>query len=292
MLLLLASWRCSWADSIYGVTNNAAQNALSWSMAGVLPDFSAPTVTLQVNGVVYYYVMTKETNDDAKVYVRNLDTVNGGYIFEEVDDWSGLPSNSIQKNFRFTGIPGEQWGQGSITVEGDGTVTDPSVTYSYRMDIAEDSLICINPLSNPSCPGFLDAVYKYLNSITELNADNDLYEYWLELQEEKGIKKESENLVVLEESNDELQTLLMTDPSVGGLIDLKQQNNTFKELSNITLINPYYDVEFDSNEYSDKYEIEDEQLPDNNRALRQLARSAKYYSMVRSQYDREELTGE
>jgi len=28
--------------------------------------------------------MTKETNDDAKVYVRNVDTVNGGYILKRL----------------------------------------------------------------------------------------------------------------------------------------------------------------------------------------------------------------
>jgi len=46
-------------------------------------------------------------------------------------------------------------------------------------------------------------------------------------------------------------------------------------------------------DYPDKHIIEDKmQMPDNNRALRQLASEAKHYSMVRSQYDREELTGE
>ena len=89
----------SWADSIYGVTNNAAVNGLNWSMTGVLPDSSAPNVSLQVNGLTYYYVMSKNPEDAAKVYVRNADPVNGGYIFEEVDDWTGVPGNSIQKYF-------------------------------------------------------------------------------------------------------------------------------------------------------------------------------------------------
>ena len=70
-------------------------------MTGVLPDFTSPNVTLQVNGITYYYVMSKDPAEDVKVYVRNEDAVNGGYIFEEVDEWSGLPGNSIQKNFRF-----------------------------------------------------------------------------------------------------------------------------------------------------------------------------------------------
>jgi hypothetical protein len=115
------------ADTTYGVTNNAINDGLTWSPVDVLPDFSSPNVSLQVNGVTYYYVMSKDPTSDASVYVRNEDAVNGGYVFEEVDDWSGLPGNSILKNFRFAGIPGEQWGEGSITVDGNGTVSDASV---------------------------------------------------------------------------------------------------------------------------------------------------------------------
>ena len=62
----------------------------------MLPDYSAPHVSLQINGLTYYYVITKDAESDAQVYVRNEDTVNGGYIFDEVDDWSGLPGNSFQ----------------------------------------------------------------------------------------------------------------------------------------------------------------------------------------------------
>jgi len=282
----------SWADSVYGVTNNAAQDALSWSMTDVLPDFSSPNVTLQVNGVTYFYVMTKDTVDDVKVYIRNEDTVNGGYIFEEVDDWSGLPSNSIQKNFRFTGIPGEQWGDGSMEVEGNGVISNPSMTYSYRMDVTEQDIICITPLSNPSCPGFLDALTKYLEGLDYVDPDDEFYEYWLELQEKKKSEVEESEVV---QTNDTLENSLKTDPNVGGLIDNDFQDGILKQLSNEPLFITYYDTTYNQGliDYPDKHIIEDKmQMPDNNRALRQLASDAKHYSMVRSQYDREELTGE
>ena len=99
------------ADTVYGVTNNAVNDGLTWSPVDILPDFSSPSVSLQVNGVTYYYVMSKDPASDATVYIRNEDAINGGYVFEEVDDWSGLPGNSILKNFRFDGIPGAmgQW---------------------------------------------------------------------------------------------------------------------------------------------------------------------------------------
>lgn len=287
-------WHYSWADSIYGVTNNAVQDALSWSMTGVLPDFTSPNVTLQVNGITYYYVMSKDPAEDVKVYVRNEDAVNGGYVFEEVDDWSGLPGNSIQKNFRFPGIPGEQWGQGSMDVEGNGTISDPSMIYSYRMDITPDQVVCVNPLSDPTCPGFLNAVYKYVSGIQVMTPDEEFYEYWLEFKESQKVELEEDDEaeIPLEEDEEDLELLLRSDPAVGGLIDIKKQEQTLKSLANVTLIHPYYEVEYQGSDYPDKNIIEDKKMPDNNRALRQLAGSARYYSMVRSQYDREELTGE
>lgn len=286
----------SWAqDSVYGVTNNAADNGLNWSMNGVLPDFSSPNVTLQVNGVTYYYVMTKDAEDIAKVYVRNEDAINGGYVFEEIDDWSGLPGNSIQKNFRFTGIPGEQWGQGSMEVEGDGTISDPSMIYSYRMDITTADIICTNPLSNPTCPGFLDAVYKYVSGFEIMEPDDEFYEYWLQLQEARKVEVEEDEIIIEEDEEEEtLELVLRVDPKVGGLVDLTRQEEMLRKLNPEPLLIPYYMVEYQGLiDYPDKHIIEDKmQMPDNNRAMRQLAGEAKHYSMVRSQYDREELTGE
>ena len=285
----------SWGqDSVYGVTNNAAANGLNWSMTGVLPDFSSPNVTLQVNGVTYYYVMTKDAEDIAKVYVRNEDAINGGYVFEEIDDWSGLPGNSIQKNFRFTGIPGEQWGQGSMEVEGNGTISDPSMVYSYRMDITTADIICTNPLSDPTCPGFLDAVYKYVSGVETMKPDEEFYEYWLQLQEARKVEVEKEIIIEEDEEEETLELVLRVDPKVGGLVDLNRQEDMLRKLNPEPLLIPYYMVEYQGLiDYPDIHIIEDKmQMPDNNRALRQLASEAKHYSMVRSQYDREELTGE
>jgi hypothetical protein len=147
-------------------------------MPDILPDYSAPNVSLQINGLTYYYVITKDATSDAKVYVRNEDVVNGGYIFEEVDDWSGLPGNSIQKYFRFPGSDAGLWGDGSIDVEGDGTISDASVIYLYRMDIGEEEIICTNPLASPECPGYLDALYKYLAELEDVDVNDPFYDEW------------------------------------------------------------------------------------------------------------------
>jgi len=279
------------ADTVYGVTNNAVNDGLTWSPVDVLPDFSSPSVSLQVNGVTYYYVMSKDPASDATVYIRNEDAINGGYVFEEVDDWSGLPGNSILKNFRFTGIPGEQWGNGSITVDGDGTVSDASVIYLYRMDIDETNIICTNPLADPNCPGFLDALYKYLEGLEYVDPEDEFYEYWLEMQEGRQI--ENEKVEIVEDEEEDLEKSMQTDPDVGGFIDGFAQQGVLEQLANDPLIQPYYVVDYpEVLVYEDTLQLEDTSLPDNNRALRQLASDAKHYSMVRSQYDRENTTGE
>jgi hypothetical protein len=282
------------ADTTYGVTNNAINDGLTWSPVDVLPDFSSPNVSLQVNGVTYYYVMSKDPTSDATVYVRNEDAVNGGYVFEEVDDWSGLPGNSILKNFRFAGIPGEQWGEGSITVDGDGTVSDASVIYLYKMDITEPDIICTNPIISPECPGFLDALYKYLEGLEYVDPEDEFYEYWVEIQEDREVETEKDEIEVVEENEeDNLEKSLKTDPDVGGFIDGFVQQGLLEQLANDPLIQPYYVVEYpETIVLQDTLQLEDTVLPDNNRAMRQLANDAKHYSMVRSQYDRENITGE
>jgi hypothetical protein len=237
--------------------------------------------------------MSKDPASDATVYVRNEDAINGGYVFEEVDDWSGLPGNSILKNFRFTGIPGEQWGDGSITVEGDGTVSDASVIYLYRMDVDETNIICTNPLADPNCPGFLDALYKYLDGLEYVDPDDEFYDYWVEMQESREIENENEEVEITEENEEDLEKSMQTDPNVGGFIDGFIQQGLLEQLANDPLIQPYYVVEYpETIVLQDTLQLEDTVLPDNNRAMRQLASDAKHYSMVRSQYDRENITGE
>jgi hypothetical protein len=262
-------------------------------MPDILPDYSAPNVSLQINGLTYYYVITKDATSDAKVYVRNEDVVNGGYIFEEVDDWSGLPGNSIQKYFRFPGSDAGLWGDGSIDVEGDGTISDASVIYLYRMDIGEEEIICTNPLASPECPGYLDALYKYLAELEDVDVNDPFYDEWVQVQLQREAELEDEQAErendEQEEAEEDLEKRMQVDPEVGGLIDTDLQNRQLIELTASFAIDPYIAVEYpEVLVYVDTLQLEDTTLPDNNRALRQLASDAKHYSMVRSQYDREQ----
>ena len=100
MALWAASYSYCYSDIItsFGATSNAADMGLQWSMGNTLPDASQPNITVKVNGLIYQYTITKDVNDAAIVTVANEDAINGGNIFQEQDNWSGVPGNSIKKS--------------------------------------------------------------------------------------------------------------------------------------------------------------------------------------------------
>lgn len=113
-------------------------------MTNVLPQQAG----LQVNSVFYRYRTVKETEDEMIVYVENKDAVNDGFVFQSVDNWTGMPGNSINKLVSTGGVPIDRWGDGSIRWTGKGEVLDPSVAYTYQYDP------CFDPQSDPTCPGY------------------------------------------------------------------------------------------------------------------------------------------
>jgi hypothetical protein len=116
-------------------------------MTQILPEYAG----LEINGLVYQYTTVKEADDAMVVTVAN-ENVNGGYIFRDTEDWSGVPGNTIRKKFILPNSLAELWGDGSITWTGEGDVTDASILYSYKYDT------CFDPQSDPSCPGYEEEV--------------------------------------------------------------------------------------------------------------------------------------
>lgn len=145
----------SYSDIITGVTPNAASTGLNWTMANVLPQEAG----LEVNAVLYRYTTMKDTQDDMYVTLRNQNAISSGYLFSQTDNWSQLPGNTITKAVPVNNIPIQYWGDGEINVQGRGTVTNAQVVYSYRYDT------CYNPITDPTCPGYEDAMAKYLKDM-------------------------------------------------------------------------------------------------------------------------------
>ena len=259
-------------------------------MGDYLPDYAAPHITLQINGIFYQYTMNKDKDADATVHIRNKH-IDGGYIFSKTDEWSGKHGGTLRKFYTFAGSDASLWGDGEMKVEGDGSITDPSMIYSYRMDIGEEEVKCSTPLADPSCPGFVNALYKYLeeNGLLGLSEDDELYEAWLasqaELEEEE---KDEEPTQEEEEEKLEFENRLMIES--GNQLALSDQDVLIQQLNNSPYIESYYSTTIPGGDlgYYDQVTLQDATLPDNRRAMRNLASDAKHRTMVRSQYEREQ----
>ena len=146
VVLSLGCSSYSYSETIFGTTKNAAEDNRDWVMTNLLPAQAG----LTVGSVFYRYTTIKNTEDDMIVHVQNEDAQNEGqYIFRETDDWSGLPGNTINKLVAVNDIVIDRWGDGSIEIEGEGIVTDPSVVYNYQFDP------CFDPQVSVDCPGYV-----------------------------------------------------------------------------------------------------------------------------------------
>lgn len=267
----------------YGTTNNAAENGLNWDMLDVLPTPNG----LMINGMIYQYTTNKDPSADMKVHIQNENALEEGYILRQTDDWSGVPGNTINKVLRFPDIPSAYFGDGSIEVEGEGSVTDPTVIYAYKLDP------CFIPLTDPSCPGYLEALYAWLkengllpDGVNDIN--DPFFDQWvqaalnsktdLQEDEETELKKDED------EEDDDIERL-NAGASIEALGDPAAQAAIMEALSTIPNFENYYTVAIQGGVYEEALVLEDKELPDNVRAMRNLAQDSLHRSMVRSQYE-------
>ena len=261
-------------------------------MGTILPDTTGPYISVQVHGLTYRYKMVKDPDTDATVYVRNEDAVNGGYVFEEVDDWDGIPGGTVQKYFRFPYIDSSRWGDGSMTVEGDGEIRDPFMVYNYRQVIDEELQKCyLTPLADPQCPGYDAALTNYLNNLQEPTVDDPFYDEWVQANlslDEEAEAQELEEQVEEPEEEELLEKQLGAESSIDEMVDTTEQASILAALAQVPKIEPYYIITIPGGEYNDVLEFDSTDIPDNPRAMRSFATDEKHQSMVRSQYNKEQ----
>jgi len=288
--LLLVLVGCLWASSSYsettpyfGTTGNAAVNGLNWSMNDVLP--TPPG--LDINGVIYSYTPQKNTADDMKVHVQNENANGNGYIFRETDDWSGAQGGiEIRKIVPvIPNLPRELWGDGSIEVEGTGTVEDASVVYSYKVDP------CYDPQFDPSCPGYEPVI----PDIETVNID-DLYdatqdEYVLNATEEtdKDIYEEEE---VVENEEDEEERKIRLEAALAAVDNSAMFAEAFAQAQILAAMNmavqmsSYYASNIPGGQYKETIVLVDKKIEDNKKGLRNgLAQQILHEEMVSMQYN-------
>ena len=293
LLLLVVSvfWvGYSYSESIapyYGTTPNAAAGGHTWSMDNILPS-GIPGV--DINLVIYDYTPIKETQDAMVVHIQNENADGTGYIFRESDDWSGLPGGvEIRKVVPVVSTNRSLWGDGSIEVEGTGTVEDASVIYNYRVDP------CYDPQYDPNCPGYvqpqppeipqvnLDDIYdatedenvNLSNEETVLIEENEevLEELDEEKEEEEERKKRAYRLAALEASN--AAQLLAEDTRISQMNQVSQ--NAVDRL--------YMPKTINGGVYTETVVLEDKNLPQNKDGLRNnLAQQLLHDKMIEMQY--------
>lgn len=276
---LVAYSSFSYSEILSDQSGNAASNGLTWTMTNVLPNETG----LVVNGVIYRYTAEKQTQDDMVVNIQNENAIGTGYIFRQSDDWSGLPSNTINRVVPLNDIPSEYWGQGEIQVEGTGQVVDPFVIYTYKY---QD---CSNPLVNPQCPQPLDII-NLIGDVSESTVnplDNDIIQDVLDnetvLREEDEELDEEEN----EEDDERLENALAAVDSALSLAAGVSQEAMMQAMARVELITAYTQLTIAGGVYNEDISLQDAEISDNREGLRVgLAQQLLHEKMVNSQYNK------
>jgi len=269
----------------YGTTGNAAQGGHGWSMKDILP---APP-GLDINGVFYRYTANKNPEDDMKVHVQNKNANGTGYIFRDTEDWSASPGGiEVRKVIGIGDIPREAWGDGSIEVEGTGTVNNASVIYSYKVDP------CYDPQFSPSCPGYkvpipdipevkielYDATqdeYVNLNSEEKLSIEENEERLSEKEEEEKKAEEEKKRKYRLEK--------LMSVSDTAALFAETQMIEQMNGIMQNQLNNTYLAATIPGGQYKETIVLVDTKLPENKAGLRNgLAQQLLHEKMVSQQY--------
>lgn len=262
---------CSYSEQyIYGSTRNAAFGGLSWSMANVLPQNAG----LSVNGVIYQYTAVKELGDPMLVHVQNEKADGNGYIFRTTDDWTAGDGGTINRLVSIDNVPIAAWGDGSIDVEGQGTVEDPNVVYTYSIDP------CFNPQASPTCEGYIEPynpenvdVYSAIDDDAVKGAlketDPDLYD---RDNKKKEVKSDEKLEKALRASGEAL--------SVAGGIN---QEAMLQAMQLVNFSSNYARV-MQGGVYKETRSLPTTELPDGNRRGA-LAQQIKHQQMVDAQYE-------
>lgn len=247
-------------------------------MTNILPQQAG----LTVNGVVYRYTAVKDPNSDMIVYVQNENAIDGGYIFREADDWSGLPGNTINKQVSVGGIPIEYWGDGSIQVDGEGSVEDPLVVYNYRYDS------CYQVTTDPACPDYIPPVDP-IDVATSDPLDEDYVKEQLERravldEEDEEDRKRRQKMSEEEPEDRRLESILgAVNSSLLAVESLKKHTEMLA--LNFIPVN-YFDALPDPQKIEDTVVLKDSNLPENRKARRQsVSQQLLHQELVNLQYE-------
>jgi len=279
-----------YSDSIqpyYGTTPNAAAGGNTWSMNSILP--TPPG--LDINGVIYNYTINKDVNDQVDVYVGNENASGTGYIFREHDEWKpgSLGGTEIRKVVPvIPNIPRAAWGQGSIEVEGPGSVEDPNVVYMYKVDP------CFDPQYDPNCPGYVVPMPPIVDVTIEI----------YDATQDENVKLTSEELVLIEENEQVLEEkeeedeeenekrkreyrlqALADSQNAAMLVAENIRIQAMNQAMQVLVTNSYLQTSIPGGVYKENIQLVDTKINDNKKGLRNgFAQQILHEQMIDSQY--------
>ena len=284
MIRLLALWvllpQLSYSSSYtFGYTGNAAVDGLIWNMTSDTLGVSVED-GLDISGVIYNYKVTKEAGDEYLVTVQNED-VDGGYIYQDTQDWTSGTGMRIQKVIPLPYTPVSKFGTGSIETVGTGTLEDAKVVYMYRFDK------CFDPQNDESCPGYVELmpvipnieIYDALDDDAVIDAteetDSDLYE---EEKEEREEREEDE------EDEGRLEMALAASENALTIANTVSQSALLQSINNATNVTSYYAATVPGGVYRESISLNGGEVVDNKRALQSLAQDNLMNQMIEEQY--------
>ena len=286
--VLLASVVCCWgfscySENIFGNTENAASKAYNWTMNNLLPAQSG----LKVEGVFHRYTLTKDATKDATVSITNKKVGSDTYIYEYVDDWNKIPGGTKVAYDAVPSTLGNLFGNGEIKVNGDGSLSDVTILYHFKYDP------CDNPLTNPECPGFDDAMLKYLLDNNLIDSEPDVsdpfYDEWVQFQLDQKAEQEEE-LASEEEPEEELEEeisiedVLSVVNAAEQIANPEQQLAMMQQLTAAGTLDAYSKMTIDGGVYEETIVLDGGEIKDNYRAFRNLKQDKLHDEIVRSQF--------
>ena len=278
VLLLLLFYCFSVHAYSFGYTPNVAISGLEWTMTPTY--LGADGIGgMDVSGVTYKYTPIKNKEDDYVVTLEN-DKVGGGYVFQDIQDWSQREGGiEIRRTIALPYLPLAIFGDGRLKQEGTGSIEDADVRYIYRFDP------CFDQQSDPSCPGYVKPKPPPLPDIPDYDALQDesvaiaQKETDKELLEDEQADKDEED-----EDEESLESKLADTTNALTIANEISQSAILKELNNVTNLTNYYVYTIPDNYYPDTVALQGGTIVDNRRALRSLSQDARMNEMIEEQY--------
>lgn len=241
-------------------------------MSEVLPQYTG----LTVNSVSYRYTTVKLASDPFVVTVQNYNAQSSGFIFRSVDDWTGLPGNTITKTIPTDNIPVNYWGLGEIRTQGIGTITNPYVSYSYKYDTCR-----LTPVTDTSCA-------NYRPTIPDVKIPEPVYET-VPIIQQSVLQDTEQNITKPQQSeNPEKRAGNSAGSKTPNLLITAQaaaQAAALEALNNIPDFK-LYSVALPGGVYQETIKYPSKVLPDSKNSQRlNLSQQRLHNTMVESQYN-------